>query len=72
MLKSAPDPAPGHTPASTKECNGIALVNINEFRKEYPGYDDLTDSQLAHALHAKYFKDISFNEFAKRFGVKED
>ena len=47
-------------------------MSIDEFRKKYPQYDNRTDLQLARALHAKYFRYISFVKFAERFGVKRD
>lgn len=33
-------------------------MNIQEFRKRYPQYDDLNDQQLATAIHQKFYSDL--------------
>lgn len=42
-------------------------MNITEFRKQYPQYDDIPDQQLAQNLHKKYYSDIPFEEFSNKF-----
>ncbi len=42
-------------------------MNILEFRKKYPVYNDLSDEDLTRALHSKYYQDMPFEEFDKIF-----
>lgn len=44
-------------------------MKINEFRQQYPQYDDMSDRELATKLHAAHYSDMPFEEFADRFGV---
>ena len=44
-------------------------MNIKEFRQQYPQYDDLSDDQLSRALHAEYYSDLPYDNFASAFGV---
>jgi len=44
-------------------------MNIAEVREKYPQYQDLSDLQLADALHAKYYSDIPKPEFYSKVGV---
>lgn len=45
-------------------------MNIKEFRAKYPQYDEMPDQVLAVNLHRKHYADkMSYDEFAKRFGV---
>jgi hypothetical protein len=41
---------------------------LQKFRAQYPEYGDMSDADLAKALHAKYYMDMSFPEFAKQIG----
>jgi hypothetical protein len=36
-------------------------MNITEFRKQYPQYDDLSDADLTRALHGKYYSQMDFD-----------
>lgn len=45
-------------------------MNIQEVRKQYPQYSDLTDEQLGRALHSKYYADMPFDQFAAKVGIK--
>lgn len=38
-------------------------MNIVEFRKQYPQYNDLSDSELSDALYSKYYSDMDREEF---------
>jgi len=42
-------------------------MNIKEFRSQYPHYDDLSDTDLASALHRAHYSDIPKHEFDKQF-----
>ena len=47
-------------------------MNIKEFRQQYPQYDDMSDSDLTAALHARHYSDIPKAEFDKQFIGKLD
>ena len=47
-------------------------MNITEFRKQYPQYDDIGDTALASALHARYYSDVPIMDFMEKFGVREN
>jgi hypothetical protein len=42
------------------------MPTLKEFRAQYPMYDDMSDGQLADALHSKHYSDIPREEFNKR------
>lgn len=44
-------------------------MNIQEIRAQYPQYNDLSDTQLADALHGKYYSDMSRAEFYTKIGI---
>lgn len=44
-------------------------MNIAEVRQKYPQYSDLSDEQLAKALHSKFYADIPFDQFAGKVGL---
>lgn len=44
-------------------------MNINDVRKQFPQYGDMSDQALASALHKKYYSDIPYNEFAGKIGL---
>lgn len=46
-------------------------MNISEFRQQYPQYEDVSDQDLAKSLHKKYYNDVSYDEFANKFGVSK-
>ena len=58
------------TPKELKFRRELEEMSIDEFRKRYPQYNEMTDLQVIKAIHKKYFTDVSFNEFACKFGVK--
>ncbi|PMM20305.1 hypothetical protein [Vibrio breoganii] len=43
-------------------------MQFSEVRKKYPQYGDLTDRELATALHQKHYLDVPFEEFANKVG----
>lgn len=45
-------------------------MNIQEFRQQYPQYQDMSDDQLASSLHAKFYSDMPYADFAAKIGVQ--
>lgn len=45
------------------------MPTIAEIRKQYPQYDDMTDADLANALHGKFYADMPKEEFDARIGL---
>lgn len=45
-------------------------MNIQDIRKQYPQYEDLTDAELTRALHAKFYSDMPLEEFSAQIGGK--
>lgn len=45
-------------------------MTLNEFRKQYPQYDDIPDVQLADQLYDKYYQDIDKNTYYKQLFPK--
>ncbi len=43
-------------------------MNIAEFRKKNPQYDDMADDELVHRFHRKYYSDMDFGDFSQRIG----
>jgi len=44
-------------------------VDLSDVRARFPQYDNLTDKQLADALHAKFYADIPKADFYERIGL---
>jgi len=44
-------------------------MNIAQVRAQYPQYQDLSDKQLADALHAKFYSDIPIQDYYGRIGL---
>ncbi len=47
-------------------------MNIQQIRAQFPQYSDLSDKQLADALHAKFYSDIPIGDYYKRIGFAGD
>ena len=47
-------------------------MNISDFRKDYPEYDDLTDETVASYLHMSFYPDVPVEDFAVTFLGKHD
>jgi len=47
------------------------MASIREIRQQYPQYEDMSDEQLARALHAKHYSDMDFGEFSQRVGLEQ-
>ncbi|MBC2741598.1 MAG: zeta toxin family protein [Desulfosarcina sp.] len=44
-------------------------MQLSDFRKQYPQYDDMPDADLAASLHKKYYSDLDYGEFSQRIGL---
>lgn len=49
----------------------MADLTIEGVRQQYPQYGDLSDGQLAQALHKKYYSDMPFDTFAGKIGYAQ-
>lgn len=47
------------------------MPTIAEIRQQFPDYNDLSDGQLATALHGKFYSDMPISEFNAKIGLKE-
>jgi hypothetical protein len=47
-------------------------ITIESIRQKFPQYGDMSDLELARALHAKYYSDIDKADFASKLGFKSD
>lgn len=46
-------------------------MNLKEVRDKYPQYSDMSDGELAQALHRKFYSDIPYAQFEQKvFGTK--
>lgn len=45
------------------------MASIDDIRKQYPQYADMSDVQLADALHQKYYPDMAKADFYGKVGV---
>lgn len=45
------------------------MATIAEIRSQYPQYSDLSDAQLADALHRKFYSDMPQDEFNKKISL---
>lgn len=45
------------------------MATISEIRQKFPQYQDMSDQQLADAIHAKFYSDMPRQEFDKRLGI---
>ena len=44
-------------------------MNISDVRQQFPQYSDLSDKQLADALHAKFYSDVPLEDFYAKVGL---
>ena len=47
----------------------MADLTIKDVRAKFPQYSDLTDTQLADALHGKYYSDVPKDQFYGKIGL---
>jgi hypothetical protein len=45
------------------------VTTLAEVRAKYPQYSDMSDADLAGALHKKYYSDLPFEDFSQRIGL---
>lgn len=45
-------------------------MTLQEVRQQYPQYSDMSDAELAKALHAKFYSDMPVAEFAAKVGLE--
>lgn len=48
------------------------MPTIAEVREKFPQYSDMSDVQLAGALHQKFYSDMDADQFAEKIGLKPD
>ena len=46
-------------------------MTLDEFRKRYPQYDDMSDDDLADKLYNKYYSNKDKEEFFKEIGLNK-
>lgn len=47
----------------------MPTISIADVRQKYPQYNDLSDTQLADALHGKFYSDMPRDSFNQRIGL---
>lgn len=45
------------------------MPTMQDVRAKFPQYNDMTDEQLATALHRKFYSDMPFDQFAAKVGL---
>lgn len=45
------------------------MATLAEIRQQYPQYADMSDADLANAMHRKFYSDMPREEFDKRMGI---
>lgn len=45
------------------------MASLQEIRQQYPQYSDMSDQQLADALHKKFYSDMPKGQFYSRIGL---
>lgn len=48
------------------------MASIAEIRNQYPQYSDMSDNELADALHRKHYSDMPKDEFYSKIGLVND
>ena len=48
----------------------MADLSISQVREKFPQYSDMSDEQLAQGLHKKYYRDMPFDAFSQKIGLK--
>jgi hypothetical protein len=46
------------------------MASLAEIRQQYPQYSDMSDQELADAMHKKFYADIPKDDFYKRIGFQ--
>jgi hypothetical protein len=50
----------------------MGMKTLADIRKEYPGYSDMSDKQLADSLYGKYYSDMNRSEFDSKVGLRAE
>ena len=48
-----------------------AMTKLDEYRKKFPQYNDLSDGQLAYGIYNKTYRDLPLVQFAKQLGFNK-
>ena len=48
------------------------MPTLSEIRSQYPQYSDMSDADLAGALHKKFYADMPREEFDKKVGLAQE
>lgn len=48
------------------------MASISDIRAKYPQYSDLSDEDLAHGLHDKFYSDMPWEQFASKVDFKSE
>ncbi|MEW5913497.1 MAG: hypothetical protein AB1814_13130 [Thermodesulfobacteriota bacterium] len=54
---------------NSKTVSPPQLSKLAEFKKKYPAYKNMSDADLARALHRKFYSDMPFDQFAAKIGL---
>ncbi len=58
---------PAVRPADLRTRRMLQKMTIFEVRAKYPMYNDMDDMELTRGIHDRYFADMPFQDFARRF-----
>lgn len=47
------------------------MSKLQEFRSKYPQYNNVSDEDLARALHQKYYSSIPYEQYAAQLGITQ-
>ena len=47
------------------------MAALTDFRTKYPQYDNISDKDLADALHRKYYSDLDVNDYYQKIGLDQ-
>jgi hypothetical protein len=45
----------------------LEKMTIRQVRARYPQYNDMDDMELARGIHGRYFRDVPFADFTRKF-----
>ncbi len=48
------------------------MASLQEFRQQYPQYNDMSDQQLSDSLYKKHYSDIPREQFNSKLGIKSE
>lgn len=75
ITEPKPTEAPTEAPAAakapdapTKTDDAAPKITLQSIRERYSGYQDMSDDQLAHAMHQKFYPDMPLDDFFGKIG----